>query len=352
MRSALVVLIAACGNGASASDAGTAHDAHPLADAAPPPLAVTMLPSNVVTVPLNSRQMYEARVTGSEGKGTIAATLSDPAAFTITSRYCETSGVCIVDLELVPVAEGMIDGQLVLTSDTGETATAHMRANVVQPNVLAIAPDRIDFLGQGLGMTSAPLSATITNTGTVASGPIALALDNPSLFHLHAAGCLGQVLAAGASCAFTVDYTPVATTPLGSGGDFGNLSATATPGGVGVALALGYGLTLTIAPQGEVMLPDTVVGQTSAPRTFTIANALAVPIGPLATSLVHQGAAQFALAADACNGITLAAGASCTIGVAFAPTATGLHLEVLDVVAPDFGGYRNDTATMIYGTGL
>ncbi|MCX5748388.1 MAG: choice-of-anchor D domain-containing protein [Proteobacteria bacterium] len=350
MKLIVVAALVACGgNPHTLPDA--AGDAFDAAADAPTELAVTMLPTAEVTVPLNSRQMFEARIAHAAGQ-VITATLSDPASFAITSRYCITDGTCVIDLELVPIMEGPLDGQLVLTADGGATATAHMRANVIQPNVLTIAPDRIDFLGQGIGLTSAPITATITNTGTVASGPIVLGIDDASLYHLNPTGCAGQLLAAGGSCTFTVDYTPTATTPLGSGGDFAHVSAMATPGGGTFALTAGYGLTLTITPQGQVPLPDTTVGQTSTPKTFTIKNVLGVPIGPIATSLQIILGGAFAITTDTCATTTLAAGASCTVAVTFTPANTGLSGVVLDVKAPDFGGYRNATGTMIFGTGI
>src|SRR5581483_9921852 len=76
-----------------------------------------------------------------------------------------------------------------------------------------------------------------------------------------------------------------------------------------------------------------VTGSTSAANTFKITNNGPGPSGPMTTGLGGTNQDQFGLTADGCNGQSLAAGASCTVGVTFAPTADGTQMAALTVDA-------------------
>ena len=68
----------------------------------------------------------------------------------------------------------------------------------------------------------------------------------------------------------------------------------------------------------RVRFDSVAVGSTSAARTVTLANRRNVALN--FTSIAAS--AGFAVASDTC-GASVAAGASCTVGVTFSPTTTG-----------------------------
>lgn len=111
-------------------------------------------------------------------------------------------------------------------------------------------------------------------------------------------------------------------------------------GGCGAGYACGAGLAclagqcvgpgLTLSPT-QYVFGTLAVGASSAPRPFVVSNTGAGPSASLATSLGGANASEFTLAADGCVGHVVAAGASCTISVQFAPKARGAKSASLDV---------------------
>jgi hypothetical protein len=72
-----------------------------------------------------------------------------------------------------------------------------------------------------------------------------------------------------------------------------------------------------------IAFPDTAPGAQSAAQTVTVSNTGTVPLPVSGAALIDAGAVQFAKTADTCSGASVAVGHSCTVSVAFAPTAAG-----------------------------
>ena len=94
------------------------------------------------------------------------------------------------------------------------------------------------------------------------------------------------------------------------------LAATATAGGTARALLTGTAQPVTISPTSKVFA-DTFAGLTST-AVFRLTNLTGGPVGPLVNTVTAGSG--FTVAADGCAGKTIAAGTSCTMSVAFAPT--------------------------------
>jgi len=153
-------------------------------------------------------------------------------------------------------------------------------------------------------------------------------------------------VAAGGTCTISVDYTPTTTD-----GDHGMLTVDDGVRGFAQVGVRGTGSTLVIAPapvNGGYAFPTTAVGA-SAVQTFTITNTIAMAIGPLVTA-TDGDTTQFAVTGDTCNGTTLAGGATCTVAIAFAPTASGTKLAVLEVIGPNLGPLTNQILEQLSGT--
>jgi len=83
---------------------------------------------------------------------------------------------------------------------------------------------------------------------------------------------------------------------------------------------------LGVSPS-QLSFASTLIGQASAAQTVTVTNKGSFA----ATSLTLALAAPFSLTQDTCGGNSLAAGASCTAGVIFTPTAGGTATGTLTV---------------------
>ncbi len=344
---------AACG-GESGGDVPDAFitPATDASDASPAGLVIqAVAPAGGQTIAIDEQAHYAVTIANTGVQtGPITSTLSGSVDFTIEGTTCTTlapGGVCEVQLRLVPSIIGSIDAQLAVAATPGGSAVAPIHGTGLQKNVLQLA-DRIDFHGRAVGQTSAPMQVTVTNSGLVASGPLTVALGTGK-FTLQADACTGQRVPSHGTCTFDVVYAPTGTAPLGSGDDLANLSVRGTPGGIATSTVAGYGATI-LMDDWQILFPNTAIGSTSAPHTFTLTNTQSFTIGPLATNTQFVGAS-FVLQQDNCNGATLVGHASCTYVVAFKPTTTALAAGAIYVTAPDVGAFRNSASTQYGGTG-
>lgn len=98
-------------------------------------------------------------------------------------------------------------------------------------------------------------------------------------------------------------------------------------------------------PFGPTTFGTQAFGTTSAPTPIAVTNDGPDPLQVSSASLTGTAAASFAIQGDTCSGQTLAAGASCSIGVAFAPVGAAgtktARLTVFDDLAP-VGGTGRD----------
>jgi hypothetical protein len=216
---------------------------------------------------------------------------------------------------------------------------------VLTPARLVISPGAHAFESHATGTTSPTRTFTVTNAGETASQPIATSITgaDPNQFTKSADGCDGGTLAAGESCEVNAAFTP-ATTGDKSGGlraSTSGSSATAALTGTGLAPA---NLTISPSPHG---FGTHATGTTSGVQTFTVTNTGGVPSGTIATSVTGADAGQFTKSSDNCNGQPLAAGASCTLNGAFAPTSLGGKAAGLQAAATPGGS----AAAALSGTG-
>ena len=102
------------------------------------------------------------------------------------------------------------------------------------------------------------------------------------------------------------------------------------------------------------VLPDVhsfgsvAAGATGGVVTFTVRNVGDSPSGATDARVMGSEAAEFVVSMDTCSGRVLAAGASCTLGISFAPTSVGPRAAYLRVAS--FPG--GVTAITLTGTGI
>ena len=211
----------------------------------------------------------------------------------------------------------------------------------------SLAPTTQDFGPEAVGYPSAPQTFTWTNNSSFAAqvSSVVFTGTNAADFNVMSNGC--GAVAAGTNCTITVVFTPSllgaesATLNVLSAG----ITLTATLTGTGVP-----GFTLT---PGSLSFGNQDVGWASAPLTLTLTSNAS---GPLAVpAFVATPAGEYVVNQVAC-GSTLAAGASCQIGVTFKPAATGAQNGTFAVSAANSPGpgsliYTGLSATLS-GTGV
>ena len=181
------------------------------------------------------------------------------------------------------------------------------------------------------GTPSGLQPVTITNTGANPQvvGPLSITGPNAADFTIDPTStCTSAPLPPGGSCVVYVRFTPG-----GTGSRSASLAGTFAGTPFTVPL-LGSGTPTTTTPPTTIPLPT--VSIQPSPVDFGVVDLGAAPVSRTATVTnqgpgvlvisgvaLRSGTPDFALASQDCTGRSLTAGASCTVGVTFAPTVLG-----------------------------
>jgi hypothetical protein len=232
---------------------------------------------------------------------------------------------CTIGVVLVPTQLGSQTGVLTI-SDALRTQTVTLSGAGVQPAMLRATPTGLTFASQNLGVASAPSILTIANTGAVAAANVGFGITGAAAgsFSTGTITCTAS-LVPGASCTVQVIFSPataggIAAALTISSSTLGVTPVTVPLNGVGHAAA-----GLNVSP-AQLSFTATVVGSSSVAQMVTIGNTSSVS----ASQLTLTPTAGFALTQNTCTA-SLIAGAVCTVGVIFTPTATGAVTGTLNV---------------------
>ena len=276
--------------------------------------------------------------TGGAENLTIADVAVSGLPFLITSDACTGAsltafGTCDIDVEYNPAVEGFSAGTLtVVTNATdGTDKIAGLSGNGVSGVTVtgSIAPSPVNYGDVTVGSLSTN-TFTITNTGGTGNLTIASAAVSGGSFLKTSDACTGASLALGNTCTIDVAFSPTA---LGASTGMLTVVTNATDGTDKIAALSGNGVsgvtvTGSIAP-GSVNYGDVTVGSLST-SPFTITNTGGTGNLTIASATVSAGS--FLKTSDACTGASLALGNTCTIDVAFNPTAVGASAATLTVL--------------------
>ena len=243
-----------------------------------------------------------------------AATISGD--FTLSANTCGASLAantgCTVAISFAPKASGARVGTFTMTADN-TVLTAALSGSAVLPATDGLSPSALTFAVQTLGTTSAPQQVTVTNEGDVALTLISAQTTGD----FTAANACGNSLAAHSTCAISVVFQPKS---LGLG--TGTLivadqyrSQTIPLTGTGIAPA-----GVSLSPLSSLAFPATGVGLSSSPQIVTLTNNDGATLS-IATVAIDGDFAVIP-GSNTC-GSTLAVAASCTLQIAFTPTAGG-----------------------------
>ncbi len=246
---------------------------------------------------------------------------------------------CALTVTFVPTAVGHRTGTLTITDNAGGgTQTVSLEGDG-SPSGLLLTPPVLNFGIETIGLTSAPLEATLTNdTGQTLNGLAITASGEYS----ETDNC-GGTLAKGANCTLNITITP-ATTGAITGTI--NISAGAsvatgtTPGSTSTGIG-GFNLGVialtasSIKPGIELTIPSLSFSVTSAGSSGPSQAVTLINTGS-STALTHltiseTNGSEFPFSTTCPQ--TLAAHTSCTITVNFTPTSVGLRAGIMHIAA-------------------
>jgi len=219
-------------------------------------------------------------------------------------------------------------------------------------STVSLSPQILVFVtqpnGTPVGTTTPVQTIALTNNSnaTLVISNLALSGTNASDF-AETDNCVGSLLV-GASCNINVTFTPMAT-----GTRTGTLTITNNlTGSPLTALVSGTGITPTLIASlspSSLTFTNQMVGLTSAAQGITFGNIGNAPLIISNLAISGTNASEFAVS-DNC-GPSVAAGASCTINVTFAPAATGTRTGTLSITDNATSPTSPQTVTLT-GTGI
>jgi outer membrane protein assembly factor BamB len=267
---------------------------------------------------------------------------ADPAPFHVTVDTCAGSALaagasCTIAVTFAPTTPVVPTATLTVHAATGGTTSATMSGI---GNPLTITPDTFDYGNVLDGTSSPPTTFTVTNHSTSPVSPTVASLAG-SPFTATSDTCSRTTLAHGASCRIAVKFTAPAADFLT---DYqASLSVSSTASITTIAKLSATPMPIAITPPSKDY--GTVPVGSSSPATFTITNvsSVALPVPFYESAVTGNG---FSITSDGCYGVTLAAGANCTIVVTFAPTAAGTTYQGQLTPTLDYVGAMNE-ATLV-----
>ena len=253
------------------------------------------------------------------------------------TNFCTASlaanSSCIISVQFAPTTTGAQSGTLSISDITRTQAqTVALSGAGLAPPVLGANPASLTFSGQTVGQPSSAQTVTISNTGGAPLANVGFQItgNSASSFSYEASTCgatLSNVTGQN-SCSVGVVFTPAAAG--GATGSFVVSSSTAGVAAVPVLLS-GTGQTpagLNVNPS-QVLFPIVLPGGSSPSQPVNITNTG----GSAANSLTLMATPPFYLVGNGC-GSSLAAGASCSTGVYFAPSLNGPYTGTLTIASP------------------
>jgi hypothetical protein len=190
--------------------------------------------------------------------------------------------------------------------------------------VVQLAPGSLNFANQTLGTTSAPQTVTLTNTGKEALDISSIAITGPNGSEFSQTNTCGTSIPAGQGCTISVTFTPTASGNASASLNVSD-SGAGSPQTVPLSGSARLGPVVSLSPS-SISFPTQYVGTSGLPQTVTLTNTGAAT---LAITAVSTTAADFGVLSNCGNSV--AAGASCSIGVFFDPTAAGNRTGALTI---------------------
>jgi hypothetical protein len=247
---------------------------------------------------------------------------------------------CTIAIVFHPVARGARDAALaVARGDGGAAITARLTGTGIAPTTQpTLTPAGADFGSVQVGSTSAPITFTLV-AGSEAFGVADIATGSKD-FTLGTVSCPPR-LAPKSGCTIEVAFAPTAQGALRA-----TLTATRAGGPRLTAALLGTATPTSVASLSPPRADFGGIerGLRSTEVSFTLAAGTAA----LEIAGVTTGSRDFRITSDTCP-TRLDPSASCTIGVTFAPVATG---SLGTTLAVDRGNGAPPLTSVLSGDGL
>jgi hypothetical protein len=269
--------------------------------------------------------------TGDLPLNTISAAVT--AGFRTTDTCSGSLGAhasCSISTTFAPTDQGAVAGTLTVT-DAIRSQTIALSGTAVAAPAFRVSPTQMGFGIVSVGHTSAQATLTISNTGGSPMSDVNVQIlgSASSPFAWSQSTC-ATALQNGNSCTVQIIFSPTQV------GQFTGMLvvSSSTPGVSSAQVNLsgaGQGTTMLAISPSQMSFVQTKLGQSAPAQIATIANTSNVT----ATQLAVSASAPFSLTQNTC-GASLMAGATCSVGVVFTPTANAVVSGTLSANSATF----------------
>lgn len=236
-------------------------------------------------------------------------------ACTLPTAHLLAGASCNLSVDFIPTAAGAVSAALTVTDNAqGSPQSVALSGNGGTTGI-SISPTSFSFAPESVGIASAQATASVKNTGTSPlSMTIAVTGADPADF-AETDKCSQMPLGAGQTCMVYVTFNP---TQAGSRSGVVQISDNAPQNPQTIPLS-GTALqaTAAVAPAGGLSFASQLAGTAGTAQNVTVTNSASGAAILSVNNVTLSPSGDFTLANNCKSGV--AAGASCTIGVAFTP---------------------------------
>ncbi len=293
---------------------------------------------------VSASQTLTVTNTGGSSTGALTTALggADPSQFIIVagSNGCQgvvlaANGQCTIAIQFAPTGAGGPQSANITVSGTpGGTVSSGLQGNGIPPALLSINPGSKDFGSIGTNEETAFQTFTVTNVGGQNSGIPNVSLGGADASQFNLVNNCSAALIPNATCSIQVRFAPTI-----NGDDIASLDVTAAPGGTVSAGLHGAGVNpaqINSNGTSSINFPLTLVGDSSAPKGFTVINGGTETTGTIAITTTGANPNDYSVT-NTCT--TLSMGAQCSVSVVFSPLATGARNATVNVTATPGGSF-------------
>jgi hypothetical protein len=205
-------------------------------------------------------------------------------------------------------------------------STSRVLNQVVQGAIAQVSPTSLNFGKQTVGITSAPQSVTLINTGNAAMIITSIGINGVNGGDFAQTNNCPSSLAPSNSCAINVTFTPTT---------FGTRNASVSiadnaPNSPQLVLLTGAGIQpfVTLSPP-TLNFGNQTVGTTTSPLVSTLMNTGHGTLTITSIGITGKSSGDFAQTNNC--GTSVSAGDSCSITVTFKPSATGTQTAAVSI---------------------
>ena len=286
--------------------------------------------------------------TGTLAISSISITGANAGDFTQSNNCASSvavSGSCTINVTFTPSTTGARSAAIsVADNAAGSPQTVALTGTGIAAVAgISFSPTSLAFGNQQVAVASAPLSTTVTNTGsaTLTISAVTITGTNPSDF-TRTSTCTN--VAPSGTCTISVTFTPGAT-----GARSASISVTDNAAGSPQSVPLtgtGTAAAVGLSPASLTFGAQTV-GTTSAAQPVTLTNTGNATLTISSITVTGTNAGDFSQTNNCTSSVAI--GGSCTINVKFSPSAGGSRTASVSIADSAVGSPQTVALT---GTGV